>query len=242
MSDLGHYVGDAHQPLHCTRNYDGQYTGNNGIHSRYETAMINTYQSFISVHTDSVQYIISPRDFAFDYIYHTNSLIDSVFAADNYAKSTSSWNGRGTPPPAYYTALWQRCQIFTVDQFQMATVDLASLWYTAWVNAGLSTNVEEILESFPKNVELLQNYPNPFNPVTNLSFVIGSASGGGYSSLVTLTVYDVLGREVATLVNEELQPGEYKVWWDGTYQAAGVYFYRLNAGHYFETKKLVLIK
>jgi hypothetical protein len=135
MADIGHYVGDAHQPLHCANNFDGQLSGNSGIHSRYETSMINTYQSQIIIHHDSIHYIEKPLDFIFAYILHSNMYVDSIMAADNYAKSVSGWNGSGTPPASYYTALWQKTGPFTIDQFQRATVDLASLWYTAWVNA-----------------------------------------------------------------------------------------------------------
>lgn len=135
-SDLGHYVGDAHQPLHCTKNYNGQYTGNNGIHSRYESTMINTYEHLLAVAPDSIHYVESPIDFIFDYIYHSQSLVDSVLEGDNYAKLVSGWDGNGTAPPTYYEALWERTKDFTLDQIQRATVDLASLWYTAWVNAG----------------------------------------------------------------------------------------------------------
>lgn len=135
MSDLGHYVADAHQPLHCTQNYDGASTGNTGIHSRYESGMINAYQSSILIHPDSIVYVASPIDFVFDYIYRSYVYVDSIMAADTYAKSVSGWNGTGSPPASYYAALWQKTGPFTQNLFQTATVDLASLWYTAWVNA-----------------------------------------------------------------------------------------------------------
>gem|GEM_PF-1304539 len=135
MSDLGHYVADGHQPLHCTANYDGQMTGNNGIHSRYETSMISTYQGQIIIHPDSIHYVASPIDFIFNYIYHSNIYVDSILAADTYAKTASGWSGSGNPPAAYYTYLWQRTGGFTTDLFQRATVALASLWYTAWEKA-----------------------------------------------------------------------------------------------------------
>jgi hypothetical protein len=134
-SDLGHYVADGHQPLHCTTNYDGQLTNNTGIHSRYETTMLNTYQSFIVIALDSASYISSPLDYVFDYIYYSNSLVDSILAADNYAKIVSGWTGTGTAPSSYYTALWQRTQTYTKALFQKGTVALASLWYTALVNS-----------------------------------------------------------------------------------------------------------
>ena len=131
MADIGHYVGDAHQPLHCANNFDGQFTGNNGVHSRYETSMINTYQSQIVIHHDSIHYIAKPLDFIFAYILHANMYVDSIMAADNYAKGLTG----GVYNTTYYSALWQKTGPFTIDQFQRATVDLASLWYTAWVNS-----------------------------------------------------------------------------------------------------------
>ena len=93
------------------------------------------------------------------------------------------------------------------------------------------------------NFSLAQNYPNPFNPSTKIEYSIP------HSSLVTLKVYDILGREVATLVNAEKQAGVYKVNFDGNGLSSGVYFYRIEAtpvggqsGNFVETKKLVLIK
>ena len=88
--------------------------------------------------------------------------------------------------------------------------------------------------------DLLQNYPNPFNPSTILSFVIG------HSSFVLLKVYDILGREVATLVNEEKSAGSYEVEFKPESSvlnlASGIYFYRLHAGDFTETKKMILLK
>ena len=86
------------------------------------------------------------------------------------------------------------------------------------------------------SIELYQNYPNPFNPTTNLSFVIGQ------SSFVTLKVYDVLGNEIVTLVNEEKPAGKYSVNFDASSLPSGVYVYRLNAGGYSTARKLVLVK
>ena len=101
---------------------------------------------------------------------------------------------------------------------------------------GVITSVKEIGGETPKEFALEQNYPNPFNPLTKLSFVIG------HSSLVSLKVYDVLGREVATLVNEAKPAGKYEVTFDATNLASGVYFYKLKAGSYSATKRMLLIK
>jgi hypothetical protein len=83
---------------------------------------------------------------------------------------------------------------------------------------------------------LEQNYPNPFNPTTTLSFVIG------HRSFVILKVYDVLGNEIATLVNEEKPAGSYEVEFDAKDLTSGIYFYQLRAGEFSQTKKMILMK
>jgi photosystem II stability/assembly factor-like uncharacterized protein len=99
----------------------------------------------------------------------------------------------------------------------------------------------------PQSYKLHQNYPNPFNPVTLIKFDIpsnvksGPASSMGWSN-VKLIVYDILGREVAVIVNQQLQPGSYKLNWNATNFPSGVYFYRLTAGDYTDTKKMTLVK
>ncbi len=88
-----------------------------------------------------------------------------------------------------------------------------------------------------------QNYPNPFNPVTNIEYSIPNIiSTGGGNPLVTLRVYDVLGREAAVLVNEEKPAGRYTVLFDGSRLASGVYYYQMKAGDFTETRKLILLK
>jgi len=106
-------------------------------------------------------------------------------------------------------------------------------------------SVSDSSNSLPTEFSLLQNYPNPFNPSTIIQYEIPYQVRND-SRLVTLKVYDVLGNEVATLVNEEKQPGTYEVEFSSEssikYPATGIYFYQLRAGSYVETKKMVLIK
>lgn len=235
-SDLGHYVADGHQPLRCTVNNDGQFTGNHGINFRYEFEMISRNSSSLFIIPDSVTYIASPIDFIFEYIYTTYSVIDSVFAADNYAKTVSGWDGNGTPPSDYYDALWQKSSGFTRKQFQRATVDLACLWYTAWINAGLSTGVEDFGNELPKTFSLSQNYPNPFNPLTIINYQLT------VGNFVSLNIYNIEGKEVTRLVNQHQPPGEYQVTWNADGFPSGVYFCKLQAGRFSEVKKMVLMK
>ena len=98
------------------------------------------------------------------------------------------------------------------------------------------TSVADDEHVVPDRFELGQNYPNPFNPTTNFEFRIANRE------LVTLKVFDVLGREISTLVNEMRRAGVYKVHWDASLLPSGVYFYRLEAGAFVETKKMVLMK
>jgi hypothetical protein len=92
------------------------------------------------------------------------------------------------------------------------------------------------VEVLPNEYSLLQNYPNPFNPVTNFKFQIVKPG------LVTLKIYDILGKEVGTIVNKELKAGYYSYKWDASKLATGIYFYRITAGSYTEVKKMLLIK
>ena len=98
------------------------------------------------------------------------------------------------------------------------------------------TSVEHTSSQLPKNYYLHQNFPNPVNPTTTISFFLP------VQSFVTLKVFDMLGKEVSTIVSDELQPGTYNRQWDATNIASGVYFYRLQAGTFTETKKLLLLK
>ena len=99
----------------------------------------------------------------------------------------------------------------------------------------------------PSSYALDQNYPNPFNPTTRIQFSIASPTSRARTreagpQLTTLKVYDLLGREVATLVNEAKEPGTYIARWDASHVASGVYMYRLQVGGFVETKKLVLLR
>jgi hypothetical protein len=121
------------------------------------------------------------------------------------------------------------------------------------------TAVEEGHQTSPRDFVLFQNYPNPFsarggsafggNPTTTIAYSLPSPSSDGDErnvgtvwSYVTLKVYDVLGSEVATLVNEARQPGTYTVQWDASGMSSGVYFCRLAAGEFVQTRKFILLR
>ncbi len=101
---------------------------------------------------------------------------------------------------------------------------------------GNPVGIIPISTEIPNQFSLSQNYPNPFNPTTVIRFQVSSYR------FVKLNVYDILGREVATLVNEKLQPGTYEVVWDAGNFASGVYYYTLTTEYFNQTKRMVLIK
>jgi hypothetical protein len=105
--------------------------------------------------------------------------------------------------------------------------------------------IRPISIEIPKQFSLSQNYPNPFNPSTNIGFRI---AGFGFAKL---TLYDILGKEIAIIVNENLKPGIYNITWDASNYPSGVYFYKLavkpsdrleRSDGYIESKKMILIK
>jgi photosystem II stability/assembly factor-like uncharacterized protein len=102
--------------------------------------------------------------------------------------------------------------------------------------------ITTIGNSVPKSFNLYQNYPNPFNPETKIKFSVPLNKGGNRGLSIQLKIYDILGKEVAILVSQQLQPATYEVEWNATNYPSGVYFYKLISGEYIETKKMLLLK
>jgi len=100
------------------------------------------------------------------------------------------------------------------------------------------------VEVVPDKYELSQNYPNPFNPSTTIKYSIPNVGDANFTSTtnVQLKVYDILGREIAVLVNERQKQGYYEVKWAASNWPSGIYFYQLKAGNYNQTKKMLLLK
>jgi hypothetical protein len=120
--------------------------------------------------------------------------------------------------------------------------DNSTLWETGEFQ-DFPTSVEPVSD-LPLSYELTQNYPNPFNPSTKIRYTIPfvKLSGNEGSVLVTMKVYDILGNEVVTLVNEEKVAGTYEVEFSAANLASGIYIYRLQASEFTDTKKMVLLR
>ncbi|HPI38674.1 MAG TPA: T9SS type A sorting domain-containing protein [Ignavibacteriaceae bacterium] len=234
-ADLGHYVGDAHMPLHITRNYNGQYTGQTGVHSRYESSMIGKYKSQIVFEGDSVNYIEDVPGYVFNMVYYNYLFVDSVLLADLYGKNASGGSYNNT----YYLNMWSYSKNFTIDLFRRASISLAELFYSCWIDAGMPLPVSKSEDEFntPQTLVLNQNYPNPFNPETTISFSLNKESN------VNLKVFDITGKQIRVLLNNEIiESGEHIVRFNASGLSSGVYYYSLTTGDFNSTKKMVLVR
>ena len=321
-ADLGHYIADAHMPLHITKNYNGQLTDQYGVHFRYESDLIGRFQDQIIYGGDSLKYIDNVPDYIFNMIYINYKYVDSVLNADAAA---TAFAGNYTST-SYYNKFWELSKNFTVELYKKASYKVTCVIYTAWINAGAGTipveltsftaslsndkvtlnwataselnnrgfaierstdksdwiligfregigtttelcrysfsddlsdvsssnlyyrlkqidfngtfkysDVIEVLIS-PSTFSLSQNYPNPFNPSTTISYQIKE------QGLVQVKIFNLIGQEVATLVNEVKSAGAHKINWNADKFPSGVYFYQLQAGSFTQTKRMILMK
>ncbi len=104
------------------------------------------------------------------------------------------------------------------------------------------TDVKDDIATIPSQFKLEQNYPNPFNPTTVIDYSIPVVDANFVSIKIKLVVFDILGREVVTLVNKEQKPGNYKVNFDASKLASGIYIYQLRSGVSINSKKMILLK
>jgi len=147
-SDLGHYVGDGYMPLHITLNYDGKLTGQTGIHSRYESKMINRYIDQITVERSPNHKISNVSRYIFDYIYLNYQYKDSLLNADKvaYEKANHEYSD------LYYQTLWNQTQGFTKKLIAGSSKSLAELIRMAWIEAGKPRMPRDItFEEAPRN-------------------------------------------------------------------------------------------
>ncbi|NCS89390.1 MAG: hypothetical protein CO127_11825 [Ignavibacteria bacterium CG_4_9_14_3_um_filter_36_18] len=166
-----------------------------------------------------VMEIIKKRFLFFGLILFLLLLISNQIIADNCARQMSlAVSNLFITKPLFHQ---KACFVFTLDPTGVK-----------------SDEIKNIRLNFPRN------YPNPFNPTTKIRYSIPSVEthSGASPQNVLLKVYDVLGNEIATLVNEEKSPGVYEVEFNAKELASGIYFYRLRAGSFIESRKMVLTK
>jgi|GEM_PF-5728669 len=168
--------------------------------------------------TNEISILLNDGSGNFESIVTCNPVGGNTFSGDAFTMLHSNLNNDNLPDIAVLTQS---------DSFY--------IYYNAgWIPTGIETPEEKITSVL--GFELSQNYPNPFNPTTKISWQ------SPFSSHQTLIVYDVLGREIVTLVNEYREAGSHIVYFDGSNFASGIYFYRLQAGSFVEVKKMILMK
>ena len=156
--------------------------------------------------------------------------------------SDSSWHSLGSGLDNFGLSLASSGDDIYVGGFFKRAGGKRSFKLAHWNQSVIMTSVHAARE-IPQSYSLEQNYPNPFNPSTIIKYTVGGNRGWGIGvSDVSLVVYDILGRKVAVLVNEKTQPGTYEFRFDGSGLASGVYLYKLTAGAFVQTRKMLLVK
>ena len=129
---LGHYVADVHMPFHCTRNHDGQETGQNGIHLRVESHLTKLYFQPESITPSPPVHLDDPFRAVLGWAQESLLCAPPLFEADRLAKQESG----NTDSPAYYRKLWELAGPVLIARASASATDLSSIWYTAWIDAG----------------------------------------------------------------------------------------------------------
>lgn len=236
-AEMGHFVADSHQALHLTENYNGGLTGNYGIHARYETELMNRHLDNITLPDSTAGYWQTPIDSIMAYIEDIYPVVSLVIAADDDAYALDPNHGN-----TYYNRMWSLVGDTTVWTLNRAVVDVASLWYTAWINAGspypIGVGVKE--EQLPEKATLAA-FPNPFNGQLTLSYTYHEPGA------VNIRIYDVKGDLVKTYGSGMLQGGRHFLHWDGLDESGvgvgtGVYIVQLQQGGLIKAAKVMLLK
>jgi hypothetical protein len=243
--------------------YPGDYTGNAIVNISDGTDTV-----FQDIDCNKLIHLVSPADNALALSYDHDSIPkysnneisfdwDAIAEATSYNYMVYVENNEGGTMWTYGNTQETEIELVFDDnnageyyQFHIQGYGLSGFVGTLQINYAngawgggyrfiVASNANGIVESslpIPLTYSLSQNYPNPFNPTTTISYQLPT------QSYVTLKVFDVLGKEAATLVNGVEEPGYKSVTFDARKLSSGIYFYRLKSGNYFETKKLMLLK
>ncbi len=228
ISDLCHYVGDLHQPLHCSLNYDGQLTGNNGVHYRYETRMLDLNAGALQLAPGAVTYLPSPVDAAFAMAAASQQRVVDVITADTQARNAA---GGSTTSGTYYAGLWTRTSALTLTRLTEASVVTASLVYTAWADAGFPPVPDATIDvaGAPATRLALAAGPTPARDRLELRFALPAAA------TPVFTLVDARGRRVAKFAPGPQPAGSGHLTWifggvGAAAPAPGVYFVHVSVG------------
>lgn len=207
-----------------------KHTSNSSVNWNDSLDFTTMYSGSYAVTGTGLQYINFPQPY-FVYNGTSNLIIEICFSNTIYTQCTyvKSTNVSGGMTRREYSDNLQGCSLGSLYSPPNNRPNIC-FTTTTLTNSGSNFN------TLPEKFTLSQNYPNPFNPTTNIKYQIAD------NSFVTLKIFDVIGREVKTLVNETKTPGSYSVDFNASDLSSGVYFYKIQAGDFSETKKMMLIK
>ncbi|MDA3822712.1 MAG: T9SS type A sorting domain-containing protein [Bacteroidales bacterium] len=212
-ADLGHYVADGHMPMHLTKNYDGQFTGNKGIHYRYEIEIIDKYKNEINYSGSPAEEIANVGNYVFGYIYDNYEYMDSILIADDYGEEMAE----NKDSDLYYAALWEKTENMTKEMFKRASHAFAELLYAAWIEAGrpnLAPSISTLEEGSKLSVSIS---PNPVYELAQINYNIPNAG------LISATIYDTAGKIATQWDDFNTKHGIQSISWNSTDFANGAY-------------------
>jgi hypothetical protein len=203
----------------------------------------------------------SRDEYWFDAKYFTfgSGGIDLIYYSDSVASPSSNITDRlyytyfnlatpstyGTPVQiSQHWPFWSgRMYIPSIIETYNTAGDMGAIWVGGpspnklyFDGYNLTTRIKNNQSETPEVYSLSQNYPNPFNPTTKIYFSIPKSNN------VTLKIYDIVGKEVETLINKEMSPGNYSIDFNATKLSSGIYFYKLTSANFTQTKKMILVK
>ncbi|MCB9207758.1 MAG: T9SS type A sorting domain-containing protein [Ignavibacteriales bacterium] len=221
------------------------YRLQNGVNNNEEYLVVDFHSEIGSSFETFVNY---SNDFEIDSIYLKEEKYQDVFSGNKaLTRFTKIFNNIDTDPTRYISQSYsnQIGKSFQtkgfLDAYDENLTLVAAFIYDYKRGDTTLVGVNKNVKSLPNNYWLSQNYPNPFNPTTTIDYTVPIVETHGHASL-QLVVYDVLGREVATLVNQHQKPGNYSIQFDGSNLASGIYYYQLKVGSFIQTKKMILMK
>ena len=204
--------------------YSGE-EGAQGIPINFRPATLDGYYKLVSAGGDYLQIQAL--------LYKNNAPIGSGIKELNAAGSYTQFNCEIT----YFTTdIPDTVLILITASNSSFFTNVGTKIFVDDLSWGGTTDITNPSQQIPQEFNLEQNYPNPFNPTTSIQYAVSSRQ------FVSLKVYDVLGNEVATLANEYREAGRYEVEFDASSLSSGIYFYRLQAGDFVQTRKMILMK
>ena len=246
--DVGTKIIYIYRTTNSGMNWSQQYRDSNEYAARIKKIQfLNEYTGYaVGGNTSTIFYKTSNGGLNWDTTYYPNRKNDALLFLDE----NTGWKGGCAIPDSSCIAYTSNGGTNWILQRRGVIARVYSLYFinnlTGWAamwngtimktTTGGSVPVINLGNEIPSEYKLHQNYPNPFNPKTSIRFDIPR------SSHIKLIIYDALGREVATLVNEKLSAGSYETEWDGSNYPSGVYFYQLNSEKFSQIKKMILIK